>query len=93
MDDKKYSVIGKVEIGTDEYRDLIEGLAKAEHDYSEANSKRWEESRRADAAEKELKEIRSRYNLMCEFFKQDDGASAKLKLFRIERAEKEQEDA
>ena len=34
MDEKKYSVVGKVEIGTDEYRDLIETNAelKAEKD-------------------------------------------------------------
>ena len=31
-EEKKYSIIGKVEIGTDEYRDLISGLSKAEAD-------------------------------------------------------------
>ena len=29
-EEKKYSIVGKVEIGTDEYRDLIAGLVKAE---------------------------------------------------------------
>lgn len=28
-EEKKYSIIGKVEIGTDEYRDLIESVAEA----------------------------------------------------------------
>ena len=31
-EEKKYSIIGTVKIGTDEYRDLISGLAKAEAD-------------------------------------------------------------
>lgn len=30
MDEKKYSIVGRVEIGTDEYRDLIEGKIDAE---------------------------------------------------------------
>ena len=30
MEEKKYSIIGKVEIGTDEYRELIESRMEAE---------------------------------------------------------------
>ena len=39
-EEKKYTIVGKVEIGTDEYRDLIEGLADARNHASEERSKR-----------------------------------------------------
>ena len=40
-EEKKYTIVGKVEIGTDEYRDLIEGLADARNNASEERSRRW----------------------------------------------------
>lgn len=39
-EEKKYTIVGKVEIGTDEYRDLIEGLAEARNNASEERSRR-----------------------------------------------------
>ena len=41
MEDKKktYTIIGKVEIGTDEYRDLIEQLAESKKEVDKWNDK------------------------------------------------------
>ena len=38
-EEKKYTIIGKVEIGSDEYRDLIMELMDAKKDYHEASLK------------------------------------------------------
>ena len=57
MEEKKtYSVIGTVEIGTDEYRDLIEGMARAEAEANAQTSARWEAEARLREAEKKLAE-------------------------------------
>ena len=52
---KKYSVVGTVQIGTDEYRDLIESNARNEHDASEYRSDYWKEQQRASDLEAKLK--------------------------------------
>ena len=51
-EEKKYSIIGKVEIGTDEYRDLISGLSKAEADADLFRSKYWSEQNKTSDLEK-----------------------------------------
>ena len=56
-ENKKYSIVGKVEIGTDEYRDLIEGLQQAKHDADKNNSRYWEQYSKANNLEKELKAV------------------------------------
>ena len=59
MDEKKtYSFIGKVEIGTDEYRDLIEEKNEALNDKSTWYNKYWEESSKVSKLQKELEETR-----------------------------------
>lgn len=42
-EDKKYSIIGRVEIGTDEYRELIERAMKAEAESDDYRRKYWAE--------------------------------------------------
>lgn len=83
-DKKTYSVIGRVEIGTDEYRDLIEGLAEAKREASENNSERWNEYRRANDAEAKLRDITAKYEELAAFVKSDDAINTKFKLYRIE---------
>lgn len=61
-EEKKYSIIGTVSIGTDEYRDLIEAVKTAEHEYESANSARWDEYRRANAAEEKCKKYETILN-------------------------------
>ena len=42
---KEYTIKGKVEIGTDEYRDLIEKNIILDNEVSEARSARWKAER------------------------------------------------
>lgn len=51
---KEYTIVGKVEIGTDEYRDLIEKCIKVEKESSENRSLYWKEQTRANDFKKEL---------------------------------------
>lgn len=53
-DEKKYSIISTVKIGTDEYRDLIEGKLDAENDRDEYRSKYWAEKEKAERLEKKV---------------------------------------
>ena len=84
-EEKKYSIVGRVEIGTDEYRDLIEGLAEAKKDYSDADHKRWEEYRRANTAEEKVKELTEKYAELRAFIDSDETVATKLQLFRLKK--------
>lgn len=57
MEEKKYSVIGKVEIGTDEYRDLIVSALSAEKDADMYRSDYWKEHSRRAELEKKIAEL------------------------------------
>lgn len=84
---KEYSIIGKVEIGTDEYRDLIEAVKEAEKNYSEANSSRWNESRRADKAEEQLKAATEQLDKVNGFINSREEIKTKYKLYLVEQEE------
>ena len=86
---KNYTIIGKVEIGTDEYRDLIEGLLEAQAEASKSNSERWKEYSRANAAEQKLKEVETRLAALNDFVMSDEALLTKFKLYQIERLNKE----
>ena len=90
-ENKTYSFIGKVEIGADEYRDLIECLANARKDYSEANSRAWKESRRADEEEKKAKAYKEQLAPLLEFINSSADIKEKFNLFQVEKRMKEQE--
>lgn len=86
--EKKYSVIGKVEIGTDEYRDLIESVKNAERELSEERQSRWRESSRANETEKKLKEMSKEYEQMKEFIASPE-IKNQYRLFILEKLSKE----
>ena len=86
--EKKYSIIGRVEIGTDEYRDLIESVKTAEADLSEERQRRWRESDRANEAEKKLKEVSKEYEQMKEFIALPE-IKNQYRLFILEKLSKE----
>ena len=54
-EEKKYTIVGKVEIGTDEYRDLIEISIKLEKELTEYRSLYWKEQTKYSDAAKEAK--------------------------------------
>lgn len=59
MDEKKvYSIVGTVTIGTDEYRDLIEGKLEAEKSRDEYSSKYWDKYREVSKLEEENKMLK-----------------------------------
>lgn len=92
MDEKKYSIIGKVEIGTDEYRDLIEAVKEAERNYSDTNSKLWNERSRANAAEEQLKAANVQLDKVNGFINSSEEIKMKYKLYLIEQQVNKQED-
>lgn len=54
-DERKYSVVGRVEIGTDEYRDLIETSCEWEKTADNYRDKFWREQERTNDLSKKLK--------------------------------------
>lgn len=70
-EEKKYTIVGKVEIGTDEYRDLIEGLAEAHNNASEERSKRWRLESAFSELEKKNSEIEKSMNELKAFVQSD----------------------
>ena len=87
MDEKKnYSVVGTVTIGTDEYRDLIQGMAKAENDAENYRSKFWKEEsehKKADERVAELEKAIEDYNV---FFSKFPEAKALYGQYTAEKA-------
>lgn len=77
---KAYTIIGRVEIGTDEYRDLIEAVQEAKAEENHQRDRWCKEYDRANELEKKVKELApfkdfvTEKNLMSDF-----------KLWRIER--------
>ena len=86
MDEKKnYSYIGKVEIGTDEYRDLIENLARATAEADAQRSRRWDLERQLSTAKDTIQELNANINDLLEFIRSDDAVSAKLAAYRFQK--------
>lgn len=95
MEDKKktYTIIGKVEIGTDEYRDLIEQLAESKKEADKWNSKYYDVYWKLEKVEKELESTSTRLSSLNEFINSSDEMRTKYKLFLAEQQLKEQEDS
>ena len=88
MEEKKtYTVVGTVTIGTDEYRDLIEGLCEAKKETDRMRSQWVEQYNKAKALEEKLNELQPRYNELTEFVHSQKGILSEFKLWKIgERA-------
>jgi len=84
-EEKKYSVIGQVTIGTDEYRDLIEAVAESKEESSRKENKWYEEYTRANTLEKQLEGIRVQAESLSGFVNSSEEIKAKYKLFLVER--------
>lgn len=68
MEDKKvYSIVGKVEIGTDEYRDLIEDKARAERSSDDYMHKYWSEQDKVRNLEKKIDALKQRADFFDEY--------------------------
>lgn len=84
MEEKKeYTIKGKVEIGTDEYRDLIEKNIILEHEAFENRSARWKAEREKDELDKKYKEKCSEIDLLINFLELND-LSIKFKQYKFD---------
>lgn len=85
-EERRYTVIGKVEIGTDEYRDLIESLAEAKADYTRVSSKNTEYYWEVDKLKKQVEELK----MYREFV--NEKCLDSYKLWKIEKEERNCDD-
>lgn len=85
-DRKEYSIIGQVTIGTDEYRDLIEAVENYKRKASEADSKYWEQYRRASNALEEVGKLKEYKEYVTE------NCLDSYKLWKIEKEERSCDD-
>ena len=91
-EEKKYSIIGKVEIGADEYRDLISGLAKAEAAADSYRGRYWSEQSKTSDLEKKLEAMTEKANAMSEFINSSEELKAKYALFLVSKQQEESEE-
>ena len=91
-EEKKYSIIGTVEIGTDEYRDLISGLTKAEADADSYRGRYWSEQSKVSDLEKKLEAMTEKANAMSEFINSSEELKAKYALFLVSKQQEESEE-
>lgn len=90
-EEKKYSIIGEVKIGTDEYRDLIEGLAKVKADLDKRNDAYWDMRSKLNKAEEQVKSLQNEFAQLNNFVNSSEELKAKYKAWRLERLMIEQE--
>ena len=91
-EEKKYSIIGKVEIGTDEYRDLISGLANAEAEADSYRSRYWSEQIKTSDLDKKLEAMTEKADTMLEFINSSEELKAKYALFLVRKKQEESEE-
>ena len=89
--EQKYSVVGRVEIGTDEYRDLIENCMRLEKESSENRSKYWAEQTKASEAQKETKIWKEKVSEYQDFII-DENLEKKFKEYRLAKLDEQNED-
>ena len=85
QEERKYSIVGKVEIGTDEYRDLIEAVKDSERAKEKANNDYWKEREKALKAEQENKALKEQFNELYEFVNSSEEMKAKFKTYKVEK--------
>ena len=81
-EEKKYTIVGKVEIGTDEYRDILEEKIEAQKESNDYMHRYWDE-------QSKVKKMEKKVEMMTEFLKASKERYAEYLQFV---AEKETED-
>lgn len=90
-DKKEYQVVGRVEIGTDEYRDLIEKVAEETKRADSYMRTGWEKDTKISNLEKELRSIKERSDLFDDFLKSVEKSEA-FKAFIVQKRFEDMED-
>lgn len=76
MEEKKvYSIVGKVEIGTDEYRDLIESRLVAEKRADSYMHDGWEKDKKINELNKKVEQLTKKVEKCEKFFKNNHDAT------------------
>lgn len=84
-DKKVYSIIGQVTIGTDEYRDLIESVAKADRDKEYYRDRYWEEQRKTRELTEEVNALKDKLGLVTLFFAENSTAKDDFTNFKVRK--------
>lgn len=84
-EEKIYSIVGKVEIGTDEYRDLIEAVKDSERKYNDEWHERYKQQTRASDLEQKLKALQEQFDELAAFVNSSEKLIAEFKLFKFEK--------
>lgn len=84
-ENKEYSIVGQVTIGTDEYRDLIRGLAETEASLSEYRSKSWKLETEVKKANENAEAVSRQYRDLLAFVQSSEELKAKYQLFLVQR--------
>ena len=79
-ENKKYEIVGKVEIGTDEYRDLVEDRIKFSKEADEYRSKTWKQETEISNLNKKIDELETVIESYKRFIK-DKELTEKYKMF------------
>ena len=90
MEGKEYSVVGKVEISTTEYRELIEKGLTAERSADEYRSKFWNEQSEKKKADEMLASCKNKLNDLIQFLTEEN-LMDKYKLWKIGKQQEEDE--
>lgn len=67
MEEKKYTVVGKVEIGTDEYRDILTAKFEAENRADRYMRDGWDKDSKIKELERQVETLREKL-VKCETF-------------------------
>ena len=79
---KKYSIIGQVTIGTDEYRDLIEEKEQAIKEREDYSSKYWDYYRKCSELEAKNRELNVHLDQFKKYIK-ENGEQDKYELWLL----------
>lgn len=90
-EEKKYSIVGKVEIGTDEYRELIERSIESEKACENLRSEKWRLESECSKLKQEVSSVKANSEKYLEFINSSEEMKTKYKLFLAEKQIKEQE--
>jgi len=86
--DEKYTVVGRVEIGTDEYRDLIESVLRKDREASENRNQYWTEQAKVKELTKELAATKEQLELY-KLFITENTLAKNFSIWKAERLEKD----
>jgi hypothetical protein len=81
MEDKKYEFNGKVEISTEEYRDLMKAAIENEHQASDYRSKYWSEESKVKDLNEKLGNLEKAISHYRDFVNSNEDIKVEYKLY------------